>query len=133
MILQEATESDMSDPCMHLAAKEAEKSTQRFKLGAAIKSKKSRISAHNTRKTHTKLGSGRYNNLHAEGYAILKAKSNGVNLVGATIYVYRDGGLNSKPCADCERIIRAHGIKRVIYTHAKERDTRKIKEFKHFI
>ena len=37
MLLQEATEEDLSDPCMLLAKSHAEMSGLRFKLGAVIK------------------------------------------------------------------------------------------------
>lgn len=120
MILQEASIEDLSDSYMALAKSQSEQSSLRFKLGAVIKiGKKSRVSAYNVHKTHGKLGSGRYNSLHAETHAILKAKKQGMDLKGATLYVYREGGLNSKPCPDCQRIIKQHGIKKVIYTNGK--------------
>ena len=45
MLLQEATQDDLSDPCMLLAKSEANKSDLRFKLGAVIKYGKTKISA----------------------------------------------------------------------------------------
>ena len=47
MLLQEATQDDLSDPCMLLAKSEANKSDLRFKLGAVIKYGKTKISAYN--------------------------------------------------------------------------------------
>jgi len=119
MILQEATDNDLSDPSMLLAAKEAEKSNLRFKLGAVIKYGKSRISAYNVNKTHASFGCGRYQSLHAESYCILRAVRLGIDISGCDMYVYRSGGLNSRPCPDCQKIIRKYNIKRVIYTNVK--------------
>jgi deoxycytidylate deaminase len=119
MILQEATESDMSDPCMALAKNVSEKSSLRFQLGAVIKYGKAKISAYNSNKTHRSYGCGRYRSLHAESYAILKAVKSGIDLSRAILYVYRANGLNSRPCSDCQVLIRRFGIKKVIYTNVK--------------
>ena len=108
MLLQEATQDDLSDPCMLLAKSEANKSDLRFKLGAVIKYGKTKISAYNVNKTHSTFGCGRYRSLHAESYCILRV-----------LYVYRAHGLMAKPCPDCEALIRRFRIKKVIYTNVK--------------
>jgi len=117
MILKEATEEDLSDPSMMLAAVEASKSSLRFQLGAVIKCGKMKVAAYNKNKTHPRYGSGRYKNLHAEGYCILKAIKLNLDLSRCTLYVYRANGRISKPCPDCEELIRKSGIKKVIYTN----------------
>lgn len=125
MILEVATKEDESDPAMALAAFEAAKSPQRFQLGAVIKKGKRIISSgYNQYKTHPKFGFGRWGYLHAESHAISRALSLGRedDLKGATLYVYRRGCLPSKPCKQCEQVIRQYGIKRVIYTYRIQND-----------
>ena len=117
MILREATEEDLSDPAMLLAAKEASKSSLRFQLGAVIKRGKTRVSAYNINKTHASFGAGRHCTLHAESYCILKAIKRGINLTSSTLYVYRMHGLNSRPCEDCQKLIKKYKIRKVIYTN----------------
>lgn len=124
MLLQEATEEDLSHPTMLLAAKEATKSPLRFQLGAAIKQGKNRVCAYNVNKTHASFGCGRYSTLHAESYCILKAIKRGIDLSSSTLYVYRMHGLNSRPCEDCQALIKRFRIKKVIYTNAKPRNSR---------
>jgi deoxycytidylate deaminase len=101
---------------MLLAKSEANKSDLRFKLGAVIKYGKTKISAYNVNKTHPKFGCGRYSTLHSESYCILRAVSLGVDISGCIMYVYRSGGLNSRPCEDCQKLIKKYKIKKVIYT-----------------
>ena len=115
MILEQST--DETDPTLLLAAREAEKSPLRFKLGAVIRDGKTIVSkAYNIDKTHTKYGCGRFNTLHAEANAIYKAVRTGYELTGTTLYVYRYNGLLAKPCPDCQRLIRKFGIAKVIYS-----------------
>ena len=74
---------DLDDPPapMRVAIKESHKSNHRFKLGACIaKGNKVLTKAHNSRKTHPKFGSGNYQTLHAESYAIYKAVRQGISL-----------------------------------------------------
>ena len=99
---------DLDDPPppMRIAIKESHKSNHRFKLGACIaKGNKVLVRAHNTRKTHPKFGSGDYQTLHAESYAIYKAVRQGINLVGTTLYVYRRNNNLAKPCSCCMGLI----------------------------
>lgn len=64
-------------------------------------------------------GNNRYENgMHAEVSAIMKSRQ--TDLRGADLYVSRalrakSCGI-SKPCPDCERVIREYGIKTVYYT-----------------
>ena len=117
--LEELGDSEALDPdrMMLLARKESEKSTMSFKLGAVI-AKKGKILGygHNVRKTHTRLGSGKFNMMHAEGSAIYSALKSGYDVEGATMYIYRRNNNLACPCIDCQTIIRKYGIKKVIYT-----------------
>ena len=103
------------------AKKEALKSKCRCKHGAVIVRGGSVLSkGHNTYKPHCTYGGGPLSTLHAEAAAIRNAHNKGISLVGAIIYVVRQGGLSnmSKPCKFCtEKIIKA-GIKKVIYTNS---------------
>lgn len=58
--------------------------------------------------------------VHAEEKAINIALSNGADLKGAIIYVARTSKRGypaiSKPCPKCEKLIREHNIKKVVYT-----------------
>lgn len=102
---------------MRAARKASEKSQHRFQLGAAIaKKNKVLVKAYNTCKTHPTFGSGDYNTLHAETHAIYKAVRQGINIEGATIYVYRKNNNLAKPCPCCMGMIHKHGIKEVIYS-----------------
>lgn len=110
---------DLDDPPppMRIAIKESQKSNHRFKLGAVIaKGKRVLARAHNTRKTHPVFGSGDYQTLHAESYAIYKAVRSGINLTGTTLYVYRHNNNLAKPCSCCMGLIHKYGIKEVIYS-----------------
>ena len=117
--LEELEDSEVPDPdrMMLLARKESEKSTMSFKLGAVI-TKKGKVlgSGYNVRKTHTRLGSGKFNMMHAEGAAIYSALKRGYDVEGSTMYIYRRNNNLACPCRDCQTIIRKYGIKKVIYT-----------------
>ena len=102
---------------MRAAIRESEKSDHRFKMGAAIaRGSKILVSAPNSRKTHPKFGSGQFSTLHAESHAIYKAIRSGINISGATIYVYRANDLLAKPCPRCMGLINKYGIKDVVYS-----------------
>ena len=110
---------DLSDPIppWRAAIQESKKSQHRFKIGAAIaKGNKVLARAHNSRKTHPKFGSGNYQTLHAESHAIYKAVRMGIDIAGATIYVYRENNNLAKPCSCCMGLIHKYGIKDVIYS-----------------
>ena len=102
---------------MRAAIRESEKSDHRFKMGAAIaRGNKVLVSAPNSRKTHPKFGSGQFSTLHAESHAIYKAIRSGIDISGATIYVYRANDLLAKPCPCCMGLIHKYGIKDVVYS-----------------
>ena len=110
-------EAPPTAPPMRAAIKESKKSTHRFKMGAAIaKKNKVLVSAPNSRKTHPKFGSGSYSTLHAESHAIYKAIRQGIDIEGATIYVYRANNNLAKPCPCCMGLIHKYGIKKVVYS-----------------
>ena len=90
---------DLDDPPapMRVAIKESHKSNHRFKLGACF-------------------GSGNYQTLHAESYAIYKAVRQGISLKGTTLYVYRKNNNLAKPCPCCMGLVHEYGIKEVIYS-----------------
>jgi deoxycytidylate deaminase len=52
--------------------------------------------------------------------AIVEAKSKGVDLTGASVYVFRrgmDGGVKMcRPCRICMRALADAGVKEIIYT-----------------
>jgi deoxycytidylate deaminase len=58
--------------------------------------------------------------LHAEMAAIVEAKSKGLDLDGASIYVFRRGlggdVRMARPCKICMKALTDHGIKSIFYT-----------------
>ena len=58
--------------------------------------------------------------LHAEMAAIVEAKSKGVDLTGASVYVFRrglDGDVKmARPCRICLRALEDFGIRTLVYT-----------------
>lgn len=107
----------MEPPLMRAACRVAKKSKARFKMGAVIaRGNKILSRATNMKKTHPTYGSGEFMYLHCEGHAIYRAMRSGINLEGATIYVYRRYGQLAKPCPCCMKLIRKHGIKEVVYS-----------------
>jgi len=102
---------------LKIAAKEASKSNEEYKLGAVIVNSGRIIGrGFNTNKSSPRFGSGYHKYLHAEGRAIWDAYRNKQNLIGSTIYIYRKNGLLSRPCKDCQKLIKTFGISRVVYT-----------------
>jgi tRNA(Arg) A34 adenosine deaminase TadA len=105
------------DHPMRLAIEESKKSSHRYPIGAAIvRGNKVLSKAFNVNKTHPKYGSGKYQRLHAEGHAIYRAVRQGIDLSGASIYIYRRNNTLAKPCPCCMGMIHQHGIKEVIYS-----------------
>lgn len=106
-----------SNPGMRAAMKMAHASQSKFKVGAAItRGKRVLVSACNVNKTHPVFGSGNWSTLHAESNAIRKAVSQGTDLRGATIYIYRQNNTLSKPCKGCAALIEKYGITDVIWS-----------------
>ena len=117
-MIMESTE-DLDDPTLLLAERESRKSVLRHQLGAVIKMRGKVISTgYNERRTHPSLGCGRWKSLHAESSAIYNALKKKKVVEGAVLYVYRKNGLISKPCEDCQRLIKRFKIRKVIYTNA---------------
>jgi len=113
------TSADESDPIWRFAKNESNKSPMKFKLGAVI-IKRGRIIGfgYNSLKTHPKFGSKKhFKTLHAEGAAIYSCRKLGNDTTGATMIIYRKGCRNSKPCEECQKLIKTAGIKKVIYTN----------------
>ena len=107
----------------------------RARMGAVITKGRRILSVgHNEMRGYRKCPSKRrwVNSLHAEQAAILKLLNKGkiYELSGATIHVTRikrDGNVGmARPCETCEELIRAVGIKRVIYTN----DLGKVEEYR---
>ena len=71
----------------------------------------------NVQKTHPKFADGfKSYSIHAEVSAIIRSRT---NLIGSTIYVYREvAGIPAMacPCKRCMSIIIESGIKRIIYS-----------------
>ena len=104
-------------PLMRHAIEESNKSSHKFKIGAAIvRGNRILSKAYNINKTHPKFGSGVYKRLHAEGHAIYKAVRQGIDVSGSTIYVYRKNDNLAKPCKCCMGLIHKYGIKEVVYS-----------------
>lgn len=105
---------------IHLAEKEASRSKAKFRLGAVVtKGKRVLGKGYNENKTHP-LGSGDYKKIHSETSAICEALRKGIDLAGASIYVYRAGkvhGLMARPCPCCMELIRSVGITDIYYTN----------------
>lgn|SRR5574343_4192 len=101
-----------------IAIEISKKSTLDFKLGAVILDKKGRVVAwgHNKFKTHTTLGSGKFKMLHAETDCLYTAKKLNIDVSGMTMLVFRRNNCVSKPCKDCQDILRKHKIATVYYS-----------------
>jgi len=119
MIL-EAVDDEVPPPhvrYMEEAKKQSAFSKSRFRLGAVLtKRKKILGKGFNSRKTHPVFGSGKFYSLHAETHALYKAILSGYDVQGSTVYVYRSNFNLAKPCEDCEKTLREHGISKVVYT-----------------
>lgn len=89
-----------------------------FRLSCVITDKKGRVLGRgsNQSKTHPKFGAKLYRTLHAEASALYSCIKRGINVKGATAYVYRENGKLSKPCPCCTAILRKFGIKKVYYS-----------------
>lgn len=106
---------------VELAVKEALKSTYRHQLGCVIFDKKKIVSlGHNYPQKsvkHLLPKFKRFNSVHSEVDAIIKAKT---NLKGSSLLIVRINKQNqlrlSRPCASCMSYINFVGIKRVIYS-----------------
>lgn len=104
---------------IRLARKQALRSTEKFQVGAVV-TKGSRVLAagYNTGKTHPR-GSGAYSKVHAETSAICKCLRLGIDLKGASIYVFREGkeqARMARPCPCCMELIKSVGITDIYYT-----------------
>lgn len=102
---------------IELAAKEAKKSSQWFKMGCVIVRKNGKVigRGYNKVKTHPS-GSGFASSCHAEVSAVINALGNVHSLDNCIAYVYRKNGLMAKPCKDCHSLLKRNGIKKVYYT-----------------
>lgn len=100
----------------NIAKREAKKSIERYKVGAAISYKNKLISfGHNSLKTHP-LSKTSYKTIHAEFAALLKADSCKID----TIYICRakiakEFGI-AMPCKICMKMIKEAGIRTIWYT-----------------
>jgi deoxycytidylate deaminase len=99
-------------------------STHRVRIGAIVIQGKSIVgTGFNKAKTHPLISrKSPHKKLHAEISAIIGVDRK--NLVGATMYVYRellDGSIGiCRPCCDCQEILQEAGIRIVHYTDPKE-------------
>lgn len=76
----------------------------------------------NRLKTHPK-GSGYHKRIHAESAAIFSAIRQGIDPSGYNILVVRINKENklrlSKPCPDCQNLIKEHNIKKIFFSNEK--------------
>jgi len=113
---------------LKLAAKQAKKSSFKYRLGAVIvKGGRILSTGYNVVGKSTALFKHRWNSIHAEQSAILRLlkQPRGLeHLRGATLYVTRilSNGCFSlaKPCPVCMGTIRAVGISKVVYSISNE-------------
>lgn len=119
MQLIETTETCDPPLIWELLKKEAPLSNLKFKISCVITDKKGRVlgKSINSTKTHPKYGSKIYKTLHAETGALYNCLKRGIDVKGAIAYIYRVGGRCCKPCPCCERTLKFHGIKKIIYTN----------------
>lgn len=106
----------MRQVIVKMAIEEATRSAQHFKHGAVVVRNGKIISTgHN--KVTTKCPSHMYS-IHAE-MAAIKHSNERCGLVDSHIYVVRInkcGLADSKPCANCQRFMKLHGVSRVYYS-----------------
>ena len=115
------------DRAMKLAQKMSYHSQHRVRIGAIVLKGKSIVGTgfNKVHKTHPLItGRTAYKHIHAETAACI-----GIDrhlLDGGTMYVYRelrDGSVGlSRPCCDCEALMRELGIKSVRYTDPSAKD-----------
>jgi len=110
--------SDGSDPRMSIAVEESHKSPQTHKLGAALFRRAKFLSkGYNCYKSHPEFGARNdWGFLHAEMHALYNALKKGIDVRGATLFVFRKNARIAKPCAHCQRILRRYGVREVIYS-----------------
>lgn len=96
-----------------------QRSRERFKVGAVLVQRGVVICVgNNSSKTHPRFGSkSPYKTLHAEGSVLYNANKLGIDTKGTTMYIFRENYRNSKPCRDCQKLIREAGVSKVIYTN----------------
>jgi len=111
---------DMQDSLcrfLRIAKKESLKSHAPYKLGCVIVQKRKIIGrGFNLYRTDPQMGVGYHQYYHAETKALKDALSKGYDVEGATAYIYREGGLLAKPCANCQRVLKSFGITKFVYT-----------------
>lgn len=116
---------DASTKGLNRARKEAGKSTfDRARVGAVIVRSGRLLSSGCNQIRYSKYAArNEYESIHAEEAAIIRLmrKPNGLQLLaGATIFITRikkDGSTGlAKPCKQCQDLINAVGIKKVIHT-----------------
>lgn len=97
----------------------------RCKVGACLVAGKSIFVGYNKEKTHTRFANPNKHlktSLHAELSCIINAGDK-INLVGSTIYVYREtrGGVPAiaRPCEHCLNFLKNVGVKIIYYSTGK--------------
>tara|TARA_B100001996_G_C18622511_1_gene578316 strand:- start:456 stop:803 length:348 start_codon:yes stop_codon:yes gene_type:complete len=102
-----------------IAVEEAERSVQRFKHGAVIV-KGGKIVSTGFNKVSRKCPSHMFS-VHAEVSAIKHSK---VGLCESHVYVVRlntSGLAESKPCENCQKFMKMHGVSRCFYSNSNGR------------
>jgi len=110
---------DPTDSMLGKAKKVSKLSPQNFQVGAVIV-QRGRVVAkgYNSYKTHPVWGNPEkgYHFLHAECAAMYDAQKKGIDINGATVYVYRRNHRLAKPCNDCYKKMKANGVVEVKYS-----------------
>ncbi|MGW1076737.1 deaminase [Streptomyces sp. NPDC002537] len=101
---------------MHLALKQAKRSTHRFRVGSVLIRGGRVIAASSNRKRNSPRTDFRHSTFHAEEMVLRRA----TRTRGAVLYVARLGAderpLLAKPCPRCQQHIARSGISKVYYT-----------------
>ena len=90
----------------------------RYRVGAVIAKKRPISVGFNQVKTHPLYSNNLATTIHAEMNALIHAQFD--DLVGATIYVYREDRCGNfalaRPCSNCLRELKKKGLKKMVYT-----------------
>lgn len=105
-------------PLFRLARRVSKLSDFRIKVGCVISRNRTVISIGHNKTKYNKLWCHPLKKLHAEAVALKLAGRD--DLSGCTVYVYRESKNGtprmSKPCEDCEKLLRERKVKRVVYS-----------------
>lgn len=106
---------------INLAISEAEKSTEKHKIGAVIYERSKYCTAHNRTFDGCTITKQDRNSDHAEALAITRALHTSINFKKSTLIVVRINSrgklMLAKPCRNCQRLIRSVEIPITYYSN----------------